>query len=329
MLKRHINNPILQAADIPYPASLVFNAGVAKYQGRYVMVFRNDYGCTAEDWQAYREGRRVERPAFATSLGLAFSDDGVRWQVEPRPCWQVSDEEVLRVYDPRITVIDEVAHVCFAMDTRHGLRGGVARTEDFSRFEILSLSAPDNRNMVLFPEKISGHYWRLERPFPVYSRGGDRFDIWTGVSPDLKFWGEHQLLLGVEDVSFANDKLGPAAPPIRTRHGWLTTFHAVWRDEAINLGGWEKSWKKRYDMGLMLLDLENPAKVIGRCPEPILRAEAAYERQGFRNDVIFAGGMILEDSGEVKIYYGAADTVEALAIADLGDLLAACRSSGS
>lgn len=316
IIHRHPANPVLSAADIPYRASLIFNAGVARYQGRYVMVFRNDV--------AHTDGI----PLFqGTNLGLAFSADGVHWQVEPRPCWEVRDEEIIRVYDPRITVLDGVCYLCFAMDTVHGVRGGIARTEDFHHFEILSLSVPDNRNMVLFPERIGGRYCRLERPFPVYSRGRDRFDIWFSDSPDLAFWGNHQLVLGVEDVPFANDKIGPGAPPIRTPRGWLTTFHAVDRDETRGQNGWETSWKKRYHAGIMLLDLEEPWKVIGMSKEPLLTPSAAYEVSGgFRNQVIFPGGMILEPDGEVKIYYGAADTVECLATAHVDDLLALCTA---
>jgi len=325
MITRHPSNPILQASDIPYEASLIFNAGVTKYQGRYIMVFRNDYGSTREDWRPFREKREDRPPAFETSLGLAFSDDGIQWEVQPAPCWKVATDEIIRVYDPRITVIDGVAHMCFAMDTRHGVRGGIARTEDFSNFEIRSLSVPDNRNMVLFPEKIGGRYFRLERPFPVYSRGRDRFDTWCGWSMDLKYWGDHELVLGVEHVPFANDKTGPAAPPVRTKKGWLTTFHAVWRDPDTNYGGWEHSWHKKYYAGIMLLDLENPAKVIGLSREPLLAPEAPYEKEGFRNEVIFPGGMILEESGEVKVYYGGADTVVALATAHVDDLLALCE----
>jgi beta-1,4-mannooligosaccharide/beta-1,4-mannosyl-N-acetylglucosamine phosphorylase len=74
----------------------------------------------------------------------------------------------------------------------------------------------------------------------------------------------------------------------------------------------------------MLLDLAEPWKVIGLCPEPLLTSDRPYELDGFRGSVIFPGGMVLEDSGEVKIYYGAADTVECLATAHLDDLLALC-----
>lgn len=308
-----LDAPVLTWRDIPYKAALIFNAGVAKFGGRYVMVFRNDYGSMEE--------HKLE----GTSIGLAFSDDGIRWEVQPKPCFELHDNEIIRAYDPRLTVIDGRCYMCFAVDTKHGLRGGIAVTDDFEKFEILSLSLPDNRNMVLFPEKIGGYYCRLERPMPVYSRGRDRFDTWLSYSPDLKFWGESKLVLGVEDVPFANDKVGPGAPPIRTDKGWLSTFHAVIRDESRGKNGWEPSWKKQYYAGIMLLDLDDPSKVLGISREPLIATDKAYETEnGFRCDVIFPGGMLLEPDGEVKIYYGASDTYECMARADVNELVKLC-----
>lgn len=317
LIHRHPANPILAPKDVPYSPALVFNAGVAKYEGKYVMVFRNDYG-DAE--------KQTLLPSSTTNLGLAFSEDGVNWEVSPFPCWGWKDEEVSRVYDPRLTVMDGKCYMCFAVDTKHGLRGGIASTEDFSSFDVISLSVPDNRNMVLFPERIGGHYVRLERPFPVYSRQGiDRFDMWMSDSPDLRYWGNSKLVLAVEQVPFANDKIGPGAPPVKTDKGWLTTFHAVDIDHSRGKNGWENTWKKRYTAGIMLLDLEDPSRVVGMYSSPLLAPETSYEtEQGFRTNVIFPGGMILEDSGEVKIYYGAADTVECLATADVNDLIRLC-----
>lgn len=314
VIKRHPANPILSHEDVPYPSALTYNAGVTKYQGRYVMVFRNDLGSFEE--------QRLE----GSNLGLAFSDDGVRWEVQPKPCFEWRDDEVKRPYDPRLMVMDGRCYMCFAIDTRHGVCGGIAVTDDFEKFEVISTTTPDNRNMVLFSEKIGGMYIRLERPFPMYSRGRERFDTWITDSADLKYWGNPHLLLAVEDVPFANTKVGPGAPPVKTPKGWLTTFHAVDRDESRGKNGWEKAWKKRYTAGIMLLDLEDPRKVIGLCKEPLLAPEAPYEVSGgLRNNVIFPGGMILEDSGEVKIYYGSADTVECLATAHVDDLLNLCE----
>ena len=323
-MKRHELNPILSAKDVPYDASLVFNAGVCKWQGEYVMLFRNDHGVKEAEFRAARAAGGWRH--FSTNLGLARSRDGVRWTVAPKPVFAMRDDEILRVYDPRLTVVDGRVVLCFAMDTAHGLRGGVATTDDFERFEVQSLSVPDNRNMAVFPEKIGGHYVRLERPMPVYSRYGktEAFDIWLSESPDLRLWGESRLVLGAERVPFATTKIGPAAPPVRTPKGWLATIHAV-RVVERELASWEGGWHKEYCAGLMLLDIDDPSKVIGLARQPLLLPTEDYELRGYRGNVIFPGGMILEDSGEVKIYYGAADTVECLATADLGELLALCE----
>ncbi len=322
-IKRSPLNPVLSREDMPYPSSLVFNAGVAKFNGRYVMVFRNDYNQTEENFKGGGD--------FKIRLGMAVSDDGVKWQVDPVKDFLTNllSDEISHVYDPRLTVIDGRCYMCFAVNTRHGVRGGIAVTDDFDRFEVLSLSVPDNRNMVLFPRRINNKFFRLERPFPVYSRGGiDRFDMWISSSPDCINWGNSELLLGVEDVPFANDKIGPGAPPVETGSGWLTVFHAVDLDRSRGKNGWESKWQKRYTAGVMLLDLDNPYKIKGICRQPLLTPEAEYEVSGgYRNNVIFPGGLILEDSGEVKIYYGAADTVECLATARVDDLLELCGVS--
>lgn len=309
-----LEKPVLTCKDVPYHATLVFNAGVAKFNGKYVMLFRNDYGDEST------------KKLVGTNIGFAQSDDGVNWIVSAKPCLEWRDDEVQRVYDPRLTVIDDVCYVCFAIDTNHGLRGGIASTTDFENFEIHSMTVPDNRNMVLFPEKVNGLFTRLERPMPVYSRWHkDTFDIWLSQSPDMKFWGTSNLVFGVESVPFANDKIGPAAPPVKTDKGWLTTFHAVYLDESRGKNGWEEKWQKQYTAGIALLDLNDPSKVIGIYDKPLIAAELPFEKdEGYRTHVIFPGGMILEDNGEVKIYYGAADTVECLATANVDDLVALC-----
>jgi beta-1,4-mannooligosaccharide/beta-1,4-mannosyl-N-acetylglucosamine phosphorylase len=319
---KKIEKPVLTKDDVPYDAELVFNAGVVKYKGQYVMVFRNDYGTNEQTWPGIR---------FKTSIGVATSDDGINWKVQEKTLFDskafAGDEDKMRLYDPRITIIDDKPYLCLALDTRHGIRGCIAEIdENFEGINILSVSAPDNRNMVLFPEKIGGKYVRLERPFTVYSRGGkDRFDLWLSKSPDLVYWGESELVLAVEDVPFANDKIGPAAPPVKTDKGWLTTFHTVDIDFERGKNGWEHKWPKRYCAGIMLLDIEDPTKVVGMSKLPLIAPETYYETEvGFRQQVIFPGGMVVEPDGEVKIYYGASDTVECLATTTLDELLALC-----
>ncbi|HEY9075988.1 MAG TPA: glycoside hydrolase family 130 protein [Anaerolineaceae bacterium] len=309
VINRHPTNPVLTPQQVPYPSTLVFNPGVMRYQGKYIMAFRNDCGTQAH-------------PDEHTNIGLAESDDGIHWSVHPQPVFTLQDHDIRRAYDPRLIALEGRIYLCFAADTHHGVRAGIAVTDDFHNYEVLHLSTPDNRNVVLFPERIGGKFIRLERPFPVYSRGGERFDIWISASPDLRYWGDSALLIGVEDVPFSNRKIGPGAPPIKTSKGWLVVFHAVDYDENRGKNGWEASWKKRYTAGLALLDLENPYKVLSIYQEPLLAPEASYEtRDGYRNDVIFPCAAVLDPGGEVKIYYGAADTVICLASASLDDLL--------
>ncbi len=315
VITRYAGNPILKADDVPYKTDLVLNAGVVKYQGKYVMVFRND-----ERLDEYTVGEGI-------NLGLAYSDDGRTWDVVPSPCFDMKNDEYLNTYDPRLMVIDGKCYMSFAMETRHGVRGGIAVTEDFENFEVISIDAPDNRNFVLLTEKYDDKYIRLDRPFPIYGRPGfpERFDIWISESPDLVYWGKSDLLLGVEHVPFSNLKIGPGAPPIKTPKGWLTVFHASDYNSSRQKDGYEKTWKKRYCAGIMLLDLEDPRKIVGMSKKPLIVPEANYETvDGYRNNVIFPTGNILEDTGEVKIYYGAADTYMCLASAHVDDLIALC-----
>jgi beta-1,4-mannooligosaccharide/beta-1,4-mannosyl-N-acetylglucosamine phosphorylase len=282
------------------------------------MVLRNDCNWSEE-----------EQKAIGFQIGVAYSDNGIdNWRVHPKPIIEFQGGEgVIGSYDPRMTILEGRIYLTYAMYTRHGYCGTIAVTDDFEKIEILSRVVPDNRDIVLFPERINDRYLRLERPFPIDSRSQRLYDIWISESPDLVYWGKSELLLCVEDVSYANERLGAGTPPVRTDHGWPSLFHAVDVDPNRGKNGWEDKWPKRYTAGVMLQDLEDPHKMIAYSKEPLLVAEAPYETQGgFRNDVIFPGGLIVEDSGEVKIYYGAADTTECLATAHLDELIDFCLS---
>ncbi len=314
-LTRHPDNPVLHPDRVPGDATQAFNAGITRWHGRYVMVYR------ADTWS------REQRREVGTFIGKATSDDGVHWQTDGRSVFSWQDDEVRRAYDPRLTVLDGRLYMCFALDTRHGIRGGVAVTDDpeLGAWEVLSLSGPDNRNMVIFPERIRGRIARLERPFPIYGRRApEAFDLWYADSPDGRDWGNIHLVLGSDQVPYCNNKIGPAAPPILTDRGWLALFHAVVKDDAHELKSWHGGWHKRYHAGLMLLDRDEPWKLLGISPEPVLdpRDEYDYEMDGFRGSVIFPGGMLLDDDGRtVRVYYGASDTYVALATGNLDDML--------
>ena len=322
-IRRH--GVVLSKADLPYESALVFNAGVIRTGGEYLMLFRNDYGVTPKDYDDFYAGI-CDHTGFKTNLGLAHSEDGVRWQVEPSPvlsCQDVGDPAIDRVYDPRITDLGNGEFgVCTAMRSKYGTCGGIAVTRDFHHYDFRFISVPTNRNMVLFPEKIHGKAMRLERPFGE----GDPMvhGIWiSSGSDDLRLWGESKAVLMPPQVPFANFKIGPAAPPVKTAAGWLTAFHAV---EVVDqpLDAWERHWVRRYYAGLMLLDLDDPSKIVAMAKTPLIVPETDYERKGFRGEVIFPCGLIVGGDGEVKIYYGAADTVVCLATAPLESLIQFC-----
>ena len=332
-IKKYEFNPVLTSKDVPYASDLVFNSAVINKDGKYIMLFRNDYNYD-HSLGRFKEGQ-------ITNLGIAESDDGLKWSVRPKPFEAVNkflNDEVTSIYDPRLTEIEGELYICFAMNTNHGLRGGIGRIiGDFEDMEIISLSVPDNRNMVLFPEKINGMYVRLERPFPIYGRlelgaklgwGRDRFDVWISYSPDLKFWGESKLLAGVEDFPFSNDKIGPACPPIKTDKGYLIITHAVDIDYERGKNGWEEKWQKRYSAGVMLLDLNDPSKVLGISKKPLIAPETKCETsEGYRQNVIFPCAYVREDEENLKIYYGASDTVVCVCETKVSELIDLCLNN--
>ncbi len=310
-IKKHDKNPVLKASDVPYHSTLVFNPGVVKFEGRYIMVFRNDYGSEQKN------------KLYGRNLGLAVSDDGINWKVAEKPLLQEAKGPLSGAYDPRLIQIEGRLYMCFAF-SKNGTCAGIATTEDLEKWSILSVTVPDNRNIVLFPEKIGGMFVRMERPFAAYDRPGDRFDIWISMSRDCKYWGDSELLLEASRVPWVNDKIGPGPQPVKTKRGWLAFFHGVDIDNSRKWG-WTGTWNKRYSAGLLLLDIENPYKIIGISEGPVLCPETDYETKGYRDCVIFPTGLVREDDGTVKIYYGASDTVVGLATADAEELASLCR----
>ena len=155
---------------------------------------------------------------------------------------------------------------------------------------------------------------------------------WICGIPNLQtrdFGGNTQLVLAAHDVAFCNSKIGPGAPPIKTAQGWLALFHAVHDDPTVQLNSLCKTvpWTKVYSVGVMLLDLDEPYKILKMCPHPIMvpEKEFDYEINGIRGSVLFPTGCILEEDGEVKIYYGASDTVMALGFTTINQLLDVCE----
>jgi len=301
IVKRYKGNPILTGADAPFECRGIYNSGVIKFKNKYLMMCR------------------MESIDFDNYFFIADSDDGYKFKLRESPIELPDDEEFKKytnemIYDPRITYLEGSYYICFAAHSANGVRIGILKTQDFEKFQFIGFgSEPDNRNAVLFPEKINGLYCRLDRP----GSGGSDGDIWVSYSPDLIYWGNSKLVLKRFSTGKAWDKhkIGPGAVPIKTREGWLEIWHGVHLmvgTEAV------------YHLGVMLLDLKDPSKVIAKANAPILSPTELYERVGVTPNVVFTSGAILEDNGEVKIYYGAADTVQCIATARLEDLIWAC-----
>jgi predicted GH43/DUF377 family glycosyl hydrolase len=300
---RHPGNPILTGANFPNDIVTVFNSSVVKQASdRYVMVCR------------------VEDSALGRYLWVADSKDGVRFEPRPRPLAMPRGNPVFDEYcgdtksywDPRITEIDGQYYITHAAHTHHECQLGLFKIDrDFERLEWLDLILPpDNRNGVLFPERIRDRYWLLHRP-----NVPGHFDMWIASSPDLLHWGGHRRLIGKQEVRWADAKIGGGAVPIKTSEGWLCIIHGV-RIQCTDFV---------YSLGVALLDLEDPTRVIGLSKRAILDPKETYELLGQALSVVFTTGAVAEPDGSVKIYYGAADTVQCLATARLSDLVDSCR----
>ena len=321
VVRKHPGNPIITFRDVPWPCTMAYNPGcVRTAHGRYALAFRADEFPESMINAGQREKLGVV-PArdYYQTIAMAFSDDGVDFDIHPAPVLKPLPDEEGRVYDPRLTTIEGVHYMTYATDPERGIMNGIARSTDLLTWERVHRTLPDNRNAVLFPEKVNGLFVRLDRPFArqyVVRRG---FDMWIGYSPDLEFWGRHKLVLHHDDIPWGAIKVGPATPPLRTDEGWLALFHGVQKREPDEYG-----WQLTYRAGVMLLDLEDPSRIIGICPDPIMEPTEEYENVGFRSTVLFPGALIPEADGTVTIYYGAADQSVALATANIDDLLDLC-----
>ena len=313
IMRRYEHNPLLTAKDVPYPATYVFNAGVARFRDRYVIAPRID---------KYDDARHT--PAEWIGTGLGWSDDGIHFAIEPELVRVHYKGEVLPwVCDARLTVLEDELYLSFCFENQHSERPGIARWRGTGvDFDAVTVGVPQQRNMILWPEKVNGLYMRMERPS---NQWGDPFHIWYSFSPDLRYWGDWELLLGCEDVPFANAKIGAGAPPLKTDRGWLLVFHAVDvdSDRVVTVTG-NRKWSKRYTAGAALFDLDDPTKLIAITKQPLLVAEAPYETGTpdlWTEFTIFPCGAVLEDDRKtLRIYYGAGDTSTNLATTTLPEL---------
>jgi predicted GH43/DUF377 family glycosyl hydrolase len=304
LFARYVGNPILSAADIPYRANTVFNAAAAAIDGESILLMR------------------VEDLRGISHLTVARSDDGrTGWHVDPEPTLMPDPdhhpEEVWGIEDPRITWLPEreewaVAYTAFS---RRGPLVSLATTHDFRQFHRLGPAMPpEDKDAALFPRRIDGRWALIHRPTPLAGPA----HIWLAFSPDLRHWGDHTLLLPAREGAWWDaGKIGLGPPPLETPEGWLMLYHGVRSTASGSL----------YRAGLVLLDLEDPRRVLHRTDEWMFGPSESYEQTGDVGGVVFPCGWIHDPTkDELRIYYGAADSAIALATATLSDLVAYVRS---
>lgn len=292
---RYNKNPILTKEDVPFKVNSIFNPGAVKYDGKYLLFCR------------------VEMPIGRSSLVIAESEDGYNFKVASKHVLTPEDHKDFYDYvkwgieDTRITQIENKFYLTYTGYSKFQPLVMLSETSNFVDFKIHGpISEPSNKDCAIFPEKINGYYWKVDRPSAEKRR-----DIWISRSPDIIHWGGHKVLLEPEPGTWETDRIGSSSNPIKTREGWLMLYHGV--------------RSSIYKLGVVLLDLEKPWLVIGKSKGPIISPDYDYERIGDVNNVIFSNGWILEDNGDVKIYYSGADLNICLAETNIEYLLSLCR----
>ncbi len=276
----------------------ICNSAVIMVGGKYVGVFRCEDKCGKPD------------------LYMGRSKDGICWEIENTPItFYRQDGSVFfypYAYDPRLIEIEGVYYVVFCADI-DGPSIYIAKTQDFTRFEVLPTGfLPFNRNGVLFPEKIGGKYLMLSRPS---DNGNTPYgNIYISESNDFVHWGNHKLLMKSFHLGYdfwERKKIGAGPTPIKTDRGWLIIYHGV----QSTCNGFS------YSMGVALLDLKDPSKVLKRADRYLLTSEKEYERVGFTPNVCFPCAALVNSKGQISVYYGVADTNMALAFTTVDKLL--------
>jgi len=260
----------------------------------------------------FSDSRFVKAPVreYLTSIShlrIARSRNGIDFEIDKEPALFPGNKyERFGIEDPRITLINGRYYISYsAVSDITGITVCMASTTDFkifTRHGVIFL--PNNKDVAIFPEKRKDKYYALSRPV---STGYEARDIWISESPDLFCWGNHMRLMGTRKKYWDERSIGAGAVPFRVKEGWMEIYHG-------------SSKTNRYCLGAVLLDANEPWKIIARSEKPLIEPEKDYELKGFFGNVVFTCGVLFEED-KVKIYYGAADTCIAYAEIKLKDIL--------
>lgn len=259
----------------------------------------------------------LARLTFTSYLKVFRSPDGFHFVAEGDPDFlPESPLEEFGVEDPRITPLDGRFYITYVVVSRHGVATALASTEDFrtlTRHGVIF--GPENKDVVLFPERIGGQYVALTRPSG--GAGFARPEMWLAKSPDLIHWGQHQHLLG-GGATWDSGRIGAGPPPLRTADGWLALYHGNRRPREPGDVG-------EYSAGAMLLAHDDPSHIIRYSSGPVLSPEKDFDREGFVPGVVFPTGIVADGSTSLLVYYGAADTSSAVFRMSIEELLSAMQ----
>jgi len=312
-IERYEGNPILTPdPDTPWMSQMTMNAGLWHDETGFHMVFTG--------------GGEGKSPYSKMRLGYAYSRDGRHFDVRKEPFMeQVAPGEGFdtnHCLDARVMKYGDDYFIIYNAGGEHKYRRvGLAKTWDFNTVERLGpLTDPEisNANVIYFPRKINGAYCLMHRPSPfqpstesIAANPDFEFTIKMAKSDDMFDWYDERDLCG-QEYWWENQKIGPCAEPVETDAGWLMLYHGVYLGPDVHI--------RTYRVGALLLDLDDPYKVIARTPEPIMSPETDYEKHGNHDNVIFPCANPVID-GVMHIYYGGADRGIGLATVKVDDLL--------
>ncbi len=294
---RYSANPIIKR-DATRISNSIFNSAVVPFGNGYAGVFRCDDKC------------------IRMNIFVGFSDDGINWNISDEPLSFEGDPDVTRFeyrYDPRVCKIEDKYFITWC-NGYHGPTIGVGYTYDFKTFyQCENAFLPYNRNGVMFPRKFNDKYLMMSRPSDT---GHTPFgDIFVSESPDLVYWGKHRFMMKptpFDKSAWQCTKIGPGPVPIETDEGWLLFYHGVLQ----SCNGFI------YSFGAAILDRDDPSKVLYRSAPYLIHPSTPYECTGDVPNVCFPCAALCDaDTGRIAVYYGAADTVTALAFTNVNELI--------
>jgi predicted GH43/DUF377 family glycosyl hydrolase len=244
-------------------------------------------------------------------LRLVSSDDGIYFN-EPdgyAPIFGNGSQESFGIEDCRVTTMNDGYHLSYTKVSPEGVGVGYMFTRNWKEFERRGMIfPPHNKDCAIFGEKINGNYYALHRPSSP-ELGGNY--IWLAQSPDLLHWGNHKCIAITREKCWDSARIGAGAAPVRTSKGWLEIYHGA-------------TLNHRYCLGALLLDIDDPSKVIARSDYAIMEPTAEYEKTGFFGNVVFTNGQLV--NGDIlTIYYGASDEVICMAEFSISEILSSLK----